>query len=259
MVQIFDALYLTLELRLSHPIVHLHGKKALQSPSKLKSEQTVNMKKLLPRILIITTCVAAVATGFLLNSNSGTGNQSADVKPEISGFAFPDPAALTGIELISENEEPLTEEYFKGDWTFIYVGYTFCPDACPISLNILSQTFAQLEEQEANTNVKTLLVSVDPERDSPQRLKEYVKYFNESFSGATGTEENLSSFARQVSAVYSLPKDRSGNDYLVDHSSSIILINPRAEVHAFFPPPQKADLLAADYIKLRDHFSVSDS
>jgi len=76
-VQIFDALYLTLELRLSHPIVHLHGKKALQSPSKLKSEQTVNMKKLLPRILIITTCVAAVATGFLLNSNSGTGNQSA--------------------------------------------------------------------------------------------------------------------------------------------------------------------------------------
>lgn len=213
------------------------------------------MKKLLPRLLIISVCVAAVAIGFLLN----TTDQSTNAKPEISGFAFPDPAALADVQLISENEESLTEDFFKGDWTFIYIGYTFCPDACPISLNILSQMYADLESQEANGNVKALLVSVDPERDSPQRLKEYVKYFNENFIGATGTDKNLASFARQVSAVYSLPDDRSSDNYLVDHSSSIILINPNAEVHAIFTPPQKADLLAADYIKLRDYFSAGES
>jgi len=115
--------------------------------------------------------------------------------------------------------------------------------------------YTGLSEHDAHNSVKTLLVSVDPERDTPQRLKEYVNYFNESFIGATGAAENLTSFAKQVSAVYSLPKDRSSKDYLVDHSSSIILINPNAEVHAIFTPPQKADLLAADYIKLKDHFN----
>ncbi len=206
-------------------------------------------------MLIVTVCIAAAAIGFLLN----TGGQSEATRPEISGFAFPDPIALTAVELISGDNEPLTEDYFSGGWTFIYVGYTYCPDACPISLNILSQMYASLAEQDAANNVKGLLVSVDPERDSPERLREYVKYFNENFAGATGTENNLASFAKQVSAVYSLPKDRSTKEYLVDHSSSIILINPKAEVHAIFTPPQKADLLAEDYIKLRDYFNSQNS
>lgn len=207
-------------------------------------------KSLLPRLVTVVICITAVTFGFLLNTK-----QNEVARPEISGFAFPDPTALSDIELIDENKQPLTENFFLGDWTFIYVGYTFCPDACPISLNILSQMHAKLEEQNAAGNVKTLLVSVDPERDSPERLKEYVKYFNKNFTGATGTESNLASFAKQVSAVYSLPSDRSSENYLVDHSSSIILINPKAQVHAIFTPPQKADLLAADYIKLRDFFS----
>lgn len=212
-------------------------------------------KSLIPKILTVTVCIAAVAIGFLLNTKS----QSNAARPEISGFAFPEPVALAGVELIDEDEETLTEASFSGDWTFIYIGYTFCPDACPISLNILSQMVANLDEQNANDNVKALLVSVDPERDSPERLKEYVKYFDKNFIGATGTESNLASFARQVSAVYSLPEDRTSKDYLVDHSSSIILINPNAEVHAIFTPPQKADMLAADYIKLRDYFNKQNS
>jgi len=206
---------------------------------------------LLPRIATIAVCLAAVTIGFLLNTNK----QSDVPQPEISGFAFPEPTALADVELIDENEETLTEDYFKGNWTFIYVGYTFCPDACPMSLNILSKMYSDLDANKATDNVNALLVSVDPERDNPERLKEYVKYFDENFTGATGTEKNLASFAKQVSAVYSLPKDRSTKDYLVDHSSSIILINPNAQVHAIFTPPQKPDLLAADYIKLRDYFN----
>ena len=210
---------------------------------------------LIPKIITVTVCIAAVAIGFLLNTKS----QTDATRPEISGFAFPEPAALIDIELVDENEEALTEDSFTGDWTFIYVGYTFCPDACPISLNVLSQMYASLSELNAANNVKAMLVSVDPERDTPERLKEYVQYFSKDFIGATGTESNLASFAKQVSAVYYLPVDRSSKDYLVDHSSSIILINPNAEVHAVFTPPQQADLLAADYIKLRDFFNRQNS
>jgi len=210
---------------------------------------------LIPKLLTVVVCIAAVAIGFLFSTN----RTSETERPEISGFAFPEPIALSDVDLIDENEDALTEDFFTGGWTFIYVGYTFCPDACPISLNILSQMYEDLGQQDASDNVKALLVSVDPERDTPERLKEYVKYFNESFVGATGTANNLASFAKQVSAVYSLPKDRSKKDYLVDHSSSIILINPDAEVHAIFTPPQKADLLAADYIKLRNFFNSRKS
>ena len=209
------------------------------------------MKKTsISRLVTIALCISALVIGFTLNRNS----QPEDTKPEISGFAFPEPSALTDLELIDENNEPLTEKHFNGNWTFVYVGYTFCPDACPLSLNTLSQMYAVLADKNAADNVKTLLVSVDPERDTPERLKEYVKYFDKSFVGATGTEQNLAAFAKQVSAVYSLPKDRSKKDYLVDHSSSIILINPNAEVHAIFTPPQQADQLATDYINLQDFY-----
>jgi len=215
---------------------------------------TPNMKNsLISKLFTIALCVSAVAIGFTLNTKS----QSEVARPEISGFAFPEPSALTDLELIDHNNETVTEKQFGGNWTFVYVGYTFCPDACPLSLNTLSQMYANLEEQNAAADVTALLVSVDPQRDSPERLKEYVKYFDESFVGATGTEQNLASFAKQVSAVYSLPKDRSTKDYLVDHSSSIVLINPNAEVHAIFTPPQNAEQLAADYIKLRDFYETS--
>lgn len=210
---------------------------------------------LISKLLLVAVCIAAVAIGFIMNVK-GT---SQPERPEISGFAFPEPIALADVNLIDENEGALTKEFFTGEWTFIYVGYTFCPDACPISLNTLSQMYAGLGEQGAADNVKALLVSVDPDRDTPERLKEYVKYFNTNFIGATGTADNLASFAKQISAVYSVPKDRSQQNYLVDHSSSIVLINPDAEVHAIFTPPQKADLLADDYIKLRDFFDSGKS
>lgn len=204
----------------------------------------------------VAICLLAGAAGLWYNLNNSTRQYTA---PEITGFAFPEPAALSGVNLIDENENPLTEQFFSGDWTFIYVGYTFCPDACPLSLNTLSQMHKNLNDNSAGDNVKTLLVSVDPERDKPKRLKEYVKYFNENFVGATGTFENLATFAKQVSAVYSLPDDRNQKDYLVDHSSSIILINPNAEVHAIFTPPQTAELLATDFIKLKKYYTMKQS
>ena len=100
-----------------------------------------------------------------------------------------------------------------------------------------------------------MLVSVDPERDTPERLKSYVGHFNDGFVGATGTADNLRTFATQVSAVYSIPEDRSDPNYLVDHSSTIILIDPNAAVHAIFTPPQAAEKLAEDFEILKKRFS----
>jgi protein SCO1/2 len=196
------------------------------------------------KILLPIGCCLAIFAGLALGLYTDRTQRS--TKLEISGFAFPEPEPLADVELIGQNNETITVEDFRDNWTFVYVGYTYCPDACPISLSTMNQTQALIDESDGQTP-QMMLVSVDPERDTPERLAEYVAYFNPDFKGATGTPENLQNFADQTRAIYSLPDDRSSGEYLVDHSSSIVLINPDAAVHAIFTPPQSAEKLAEDF------------
>ncbi len=191
----------------------------------------------------------ALATGIFF----GTKKRTPDLS-ELAGFSFPEPEKLTDVALIDHNNEPLTAASFKDQWTFIYVGYTFCPDYCPATLSTLNR-MDSLIKAENGAEASTLLVSVDPERDTPQHLKEYVKFFNADFTAATGTPEEIRKFADQVSAVYALPDDRTDPNYLVDHSSSVILINPDAAVQAIFTPPQEAGTMAKDFNLLVAHYN----
>ena len=200
--------------------------------------------------LIIIVAIAALAIGVFLGAR-----QSGPDLSELSGFSFPEPKVLRDVDLLDHNNEAFTESNFKDKWTFIYVGFSFCPDVCPMTLTTLNQMYSQLSEADLSNDVSTLLVSVDPERDTTERLKDYVKYFNESFTGVTGTPEELRKFAEQVSVVYSIPKDRSDANYLVDHSSTVILINPDGAVQAIFSPPQTADALAKDFRLLVAHYN----
>ena len=199
-------------------------------------------------ILLVVACVIAAAAGFFLSG----GGKTQQAPLEIAGFAFPQPAPLESINLVDGEHQPLTEKNFLDRWTFVYVGYTFCPDACPMALTVLNQARELIDTDREKTAY--LLVSVDPHRDTPERLKEYTAHFHESFKGATGEPDNLKKFAKQVSALYSVPQDKSDPSYLVDHSSSIVLIDPNAAVHAIFTPPQTATQLADDFKKLSERY-----
>lgn len=201
------------------------------------------------KLSIALVAVVALAAGVFFGMHRSGGPDLS----QLTGFSFPEPEKLTDISLIDHNSNPLTEAEFSGKWTFVYVGYTFCPDACPMSLNTLNRMDGLLSEQQG-AGADTLLVSVDPERDTPEHMKGYVKHFNDGFSAATGTPEAVRQFADQVSAIYSVPEDRSDPNYLVDHSSSIILINPDAAVQAIFTPPQDAETLAKDFRLLVAHY-----
>jgi len=199
--------------------------------------QVTNMNK----YIIIIVSIAAVAAGVSFN-----GRQSAPDLSQLSGFSFPEPETLIDVTLVDHNNKPFTEANFKGQWTFLYIGFTFCPDVCPAALTTLNRMHSLLAE-EGGAQPSTVLVSVDPDRDTPARLKDYVKYFNESFTGVTGTPAEIAKFAEQVSSVYVVPDNRDDPNYLVDHSSTIILINPNASVQAIFTPPQSAPVLAKDF------------
>lgn len=204
------------------------------------------------KIILFTLCVFAVGIGAWISSS-----QKKTEKLEISGFAFPEPTALTEVNLVSNEDQPVTEETFKGQWTFLYVGYTFCPDACPMTMTVLNQLAGALEKKNVEEPVNMMLVSVDPERDTIEKLNSYVKHFNPSFSAATGKPDEIQAFAKQVRSIYVIPEDRSDPNYLVDHSSSVILIDPKAAVHAIFTPPQMAADLAEDFVKISDRYNNS--
>jgi len=204
----------------------------------------------LNKFAITLVAIVALATGLFFGTR-----QSAPDLSELSGFSFPEPEALTEVALVDHNSEPFSETNFKDQWTFIYVGYTFCPDYCPATLTTLDQTHKLLSE-EGDPQVSTMLLSVDPDRDTPEHLKDYVKFFNEDFTGVTGTPEEIKKFANQISAVYSVPENREDPNYLVDHSSTVVLINPDASVQAVFTAPQTADSLAKDFRLLAAHYDT---
>lgn len=127
-----------------------------------------------------------------------------------------------------------TNESLKGKWSLFFVGYTYCPDVCPTTLADLDRVYPNLtNNQEVTTQV--VFVSVDPNRDKAEQLADYVHYFNENFIGVTSSHEQLWPLVTELGLIYSLVEEGETDEYyLVDHSASIVLINPEGKLHATF-------------------------
>jgi protein SCO1/2 len=102
-----------------------------------------------------------------------------------------------------------------------------------------------------------LFVSVDPQRDTPDRLAEYVAYFDPDFMGVTGDPEQLRTLTRQLGILYLKTPGDNEEDYLIDHSAGIILFDPQGKFHALFNVPHDADKIAGDFLKIRDYYEAT--
>ncbi len=163
------------------------------------------------------------------------------------------PKPLTAFQLTAHDLKPLNIERLKNKWTLLFFGYTHCPDVCPITLVELAHIAQQLPP-EILSNTQFIFVSVDPERDSPESLAKYVGYFNESFLGATGSIEALTTFARQLDSKFSLETNPLG-DPIVNHSSAMLLIDPQARYYARFKAPHYAEDIRTQYLALRNSYT----
>lgn len=206
--------------------------------------------------VLIIASVAALALGLWLGQLV-SGMVSRPPPPEVAGIFFPEPKEIKPFTLTDQTGAPFQRERFQGKWTFIYFGYTYCPDICPMTLAELNQMQNQLAEQGLDEDNAYLLISVDPQRDTPQRLGEYTAYFNDKFKAATGTPEELDKLAQQFGVVYMRSPGQEGKaDYTVDHSSTVILVDPDAKLHAIFTPPHKPETMAADFAKIYDYYEA---
>jgi protein SCO1/2 len=171
-----------------------------------------------------------------------------DGPPAIAGFVYPEPRAISPFKLATQDGKPFDLESLKGKWTFVYFGYTYCPDVCPTTLAELARAKKLLDQ--GNLPAHYVFVSVDPRRDTPKRLAQYVAFFDPGFVGATGSDEALAALTRQVGVAYSIPEGTKGATYAVDHSSIVALFDPDARLHAVFTPPQEAEGIAEGFRKI---------
>ena len=144
------------------------------------------------------------------------------------------------FELTDMNGRRFTEANLKGKYTLLYFGYTFCPDICPTELTIIAETLDRLGD--LRKKFRVVMVSVDPERDTPEVLKEYMSNFGPEFIGLTGTPEQIRKMAKQWRAYYRKVPDPNGEGYSMDHSAVTYLLDTNGKYlrhFAYGTPPER--------------------
>ena len=193
--------------------------------------------------------IVLLIAGFIKEYLSQPGLTSAVVYPA-GGRALPD------FRLRDSNHEVFDKRRFYGAWSFLFFGYTRCPDICPMTLQTLRWA-ADSIRRDGHDDTRVVFISVDPARDNPDYLKDYVSYFDAGFLGVSGEDDQLSVLAKAIDAPYRKTGMRyAGQEgYLMDHSAMIYLIGPRAELYAMLTPPHDAATIAADFEKIRAYYS----
>lgn len=162
------------------------------------------------------------------------------------------PKTLTAFQLTAHDQKPLDIARLKGKWTLLFFGYTHCPDICPTTLTELAQAVQQLKPAVLK-DTQFIFVSIDPQRDTPESLSEYVGYFDNHILGATGNIAALKSFTQQLDSKFSLETDLAGEP-IVNHSSAILLIDPQVRYYARLKAPHYAEEIRAQYLALRKNY-----
>jgi len=209
-------------------------------------------KKTFPKgTLILFVSLVALLIIFYLTLT--TANNS--VPKDLIAVLRPLPTPLQPFTLADKDNQAFTNKQLNGKWSFIFFGYTHCPDICPTTLNTLKQVHNALKKHpKAISNLQVIFVSVDPERDKPKALAKYTEYFNKEFISVTGTEDNLLSFSRQFAAAYIKQPTKIPGDYLVSHTSSIFLVDPKSRIVASFSPPHYTETIASQYLTINGLF-----
>lgn len=218
------------------------------------------------KLILTIAALAAMSAGFWLSSMQQSGDEMTAEQQKkkelaearnnfspIQGAVLSPARKIVVPELIRDDGEPFSLDDLKGHWSLLFFGYTHCPDICPVTLGVV----AQAKKTATLINhmfPEVVFVSVDPERDNVEMLSDYVQYFDKDFVGVTGSAEMIKALTLQMSVVYmKMPAEESAgatsldSTYTVDHSSSLLLMNPEGKLVAFFNPPHDAKTILKDF------------
>ena len=199
------------------------------------------------KLVVVSLAVLAMAAGFWVATELTT--PAGDRVPQIHGSLVNPARHIALPELLRHDGKAFTNDDLTGQWTLVFFGYTHCPDICPTTMNVL----AAAKNKAAEDFPEVVFVSVDPKRDTVDTLGGYVHYFDPTFIGVTGDEKMIQALTLQTGVVYMKVPGSSGSedDYLVDHSSSILLINPEGALAAFLMAPHTPGRILDSVEKVR--------
>lgn len=166
-------------------------------------------------------------------------------------IVFDKPRIIKDFALIDQHGQPFTLETIQGNWTLIYFGFTTCPDICPTTLATLSQWYKKLND-DIRQQTQVVLITVDPARDTPDVLKQYMAHFNPDFIGVSGDFLPIKRLADQLNVAFN--KVTMGDDYTVDHSGHMVLVNPYGHYHGIVKPPFELARLKLTYQSIVSSF-----
>ena len=153
----------------------------------------------------------------------------------LGAYFIDPPRQLAEFKLIDDTSKTFLPEKFAGKWNILFFGFTYCPDICPLTLKQMSDVKESLGEY--SDNLRVFLVSVDPDRDKPENLRQYLDNFDKNFKGLTGEIDQIYKFSTQVNAPFFPVVNSPEQNYTVDHSGSLVLISPEAKYAGFFRAP----------------------
>ena len=215
--------------------------------------QNNNMRNLAFLVLGILALIAGVAAWLQLAAPRSS--QPGGVVETRSATLLPQLRKLQPFSLMDQHGRPFSNQTLEGQWTILNFGYTHCPDICPTTLAMLKNMSDRLDSAGASATPQIAFVSVDPERDTRQRLAEYMKYFDPSFLGVTGSDDELKRLTQPLGILYAkVTTEKSAMGYVMDHSASIILVDPQGRYHALFSPPYDPGIMAQDIIRITENY-----
>ena len=174
-------------------------------------------------------------------------------KPTLAtGKILARPMEIDQFELIDQNNAAFTNKSLQGGWTVLFFGYTNCPDVCPTTIYKLAEIKNGIKEKLPSTDFNTVLVTLDPDRDSAQRLDEYIGYFDETMLGVTGTYENIQSFTSSLSVFYQRINKEEGYDF--NHTASIFVFDKNGLLFATMSPANTIGELTEDFYTILNNF-----
>jgi protein SCO1 len=226
------------------------------SPSNRKRSRR-NPGRRLPAGPVLLALLGAIVLGAtLVTRQTPTATPGwANAPPELRAIMWPEPLPIGDFQLLDQQERPFGPAQLHGRWTFLFFGYLQCPDVCPMAMHILRDYRQLLAAAHPRLDHQVVFVSVDPEYDRPAQIAAYLDFFDPEFVGLSGSHDALAALAGPLAIKYYEHFDEHGRRS-IDHTSSIMIVDPQGRVLGAFPPPQRPERMLELFRGLRRHLAI---
>lgn len=210
-------------------------------------------KKTMSRRQLITSGIAIAILALLFGLWSKHNIAQASPQKKITwqtGTLLPTPKNLESFTLVDAKYQVFNNSNFNGHWSLVFFGFTNCPFLCPTTLTALNEMYGTLTSEKIQPLPQVVFISVDTERDNPKKADKYAKTFNKAFTGITGAKDQVDKLAKQLNVLYMKVDQGAKNNYTIDHSGTVLLIDPAGRLHGLFTQPIDPKAVAKDYKRL---------